>query len=78
MRYAFSVFPASQSTNVYDVLLVWQRESFFVDVGSLEPSSMGVITARPPSLKKEPRSVVLAVPGAAPCWMSLRPGPFWR
>lgn len=48
MRYAFLVFPASLSTNVYDVLLVWQRESFFVDVGSLEPSSIGVITASLP------------------------------
>ena len=43
MRYAFLVFPACLFTNVYDVLLVWQRESFFVDVGGLEPSSLGVI-----------------------------------
>lgn len=42
MRYACLAFPACPSANVYDVLLVWQRESSFVDVGSLEPSSIEV------------------------------------
>jgi len=46
MRYACLVFQSIVTPNVYDVLLVWQRERSIIDVGSPKPSSIGVIMAR--------------------------------
>ncbi len=46
MRYACLVFQSIVMPNVYDVLLVWQRERSIIDVGSPKPSSIGVIMAR--------------------------------
>jgi hypothetical protein len=60
MRYASSVFPSLLQPNVYDVVLVWQRERSFVEVGSPEPSFPGVIKAGP-----------LPFAGAALPWLRL-------
>jgi len=53
MRYACLVFQSIGGPKVYDVLLVWQRERSIIDVGSPQPSSIGVIMARAVLLSRD-------------------------